>query len=63
MTIAKFALLACTALAGTAARAEEDRPGERSEIVVTGALGESMAGTKTDTSLVETPQPVTVARS
>lgn len=60
MTIAKFALLACTALAGTAARAEEDRPGERSEIVVTGALGESMAGTKTDTSLVETPQPVTV---
>lgn len=62
MNFAKFALLACTALGPTAAYADEVDEGasERSEIVVTGARSESIAGTKTETPLIETPQPITI---
>lgn len=62
MNFAKFALLACTALGSTVAYADEVDEGasERSEIVVTGARSESMSGTKTETPLIETPQPITI---
>lgn len=53
MHFTRVALLACTALAGTNAWADE--AGDESEIVVSG-----YAGTKTDTALVELPQPVKV---
>ncbi len=58
MKFAKFALLACTALAGAPAWAEEagaDAGTDGDAIVVTGHTG-----TKTDTALVELPQPVKV---
>ncbi|WP_188055527.1 TonB-dependent siderophore receptor [Sphingosinithalassobacter sp. CS137] len=57
-----FAALACTALTTVPAAAQEARessPGTRSEIVVIGAA-EASAGTKTDTPLVETPQPISI---
>ena len=54
-------LLACTILVSVPAFAEEpDAIGARSDIVVTGALQSSGAATKTDTPIIETPQPVTI---
>lgn len=58
MTVARFTLLVCTALASGQVQAEEAAPTEekaRDQIVVTG-----YAGTKTDTALAELPQPIKV---
>jgi len=51
--------LAFVALYSTNALAEEVTESS-DQIVVTGALQETSAGTKTDTPLIETPQPITV---
>lgn len=58
MTAARFTLLVCTALAGGQALADEAAStGEepQDQIVVTG-----YAGTKTDTALMELPQPIKI---
>lgn len=61
MKFARSALLTCTALASVPALAEEpDTIRTRNDIIVTGALQSSGASTKTDTPVVETPQPVTI---
>lgn len=62
MKLVKFALLACSALTAFPALAQETPSDERerSEIVVVGAQQINSAGTKTDTPLTETPQPVTI---
>lgn len=63
MTFARSVLLSCTILASTPALADDSDAGgavARDDIVVTGALQVSGAATKTDTPLVETPQPITV---
>lgn len=62
MKFAKLALLACSALGSSLVHAGEIDEAEsaKSEIIVTGARSESMAGTKTDVPLIETPQPITV---
>lgn len=62
MKITKAALLACTLLSAAPAWAEDDAAddAERRDIVVTGARAPSQAGTKTDTPILETPQPITV---
>ena len=64
MTIARFSLLACTALAGFPALAQtpEEAVAERDSIIVTAARQSSGAGTKTDTPLIETPQPITIVK-
>jgi iron complex outermembrane receptor protein len=65
MKFAKTALLACTMFTAFPACAEDGADAEtpRSDIIVTGAREVSMAGTKTDTPLIETPQPVTIVSS
>ncbi|WP_338447272.1 TonB-dependent siderophore receptor [Pelagerythrobacter marensis] len=65
MRIVRFSLLCATALASTPALAEtaEDTAFDAAEprqIVVTGAREESSTATKTDTPIIETPQPITV---
>lgn len=61
MTLARSALLACTAMISFPALAEEvETEGARDDIVVTGALQASGAATKTDTPAIHTPQPVTI---
>ncbi|WP_374525022.1 TonB-dependent siderophore receptor [Sphingopyxis sp.] len=58
MTTARFTLLICTALASGPALAEEAESADaptQDQIVVTG-----YAGTKTDTALMELPQPIKV---
>lgn len=65
----RLALLASAALAplgslqahaAEAVEAEADSATGRDTIIVTGALQPASAGTKTDTPIIETPQPVTV---
>jgi iron complex outermembrane receptor protein len=53
-------ILALGASLTSAARAEDAEAGERPDIVVTGARSLATAGTKTDTPLIETPQPITI---
>lgn len=62
MKVTKLALLACSALAAAPmhAFAADDQAGRRTDIVVTAAKETSKAGTKTDTPLIETPQPISV---
>src|SRR5688572_4387891 len=62
MRFAKCFLLACTALSAAPALAEDADDAER-EIVVTGAVLESGAATKTNTPAIQVPQPVTVIPS
>lgn len=56
----KSLLLACTALTCTPALAEDAADESRAEILVTGELTRSGGATKTDTPVLEVPQPVTV---
>lgn len=60
----KLAILAgAMTIAGAAPAWAEDRPDQASdkeEIVVTGALETPVAGTKTATPLIETPQPIAI---
>ncbi|AKM06143.1 TonB-dependent siderophore receptor [Pelagerythrobacter marensis] len=65
MRFVRFPLLCATALASTPAFAEAAADAafdaaEPRQIVVTGARGESSTATKTDTPIIETPQPITV---
>lgn len=60
----KLTLLACSILAGPQLHAEEaEETTARSDIIVTGAKELSSAGTKTDTPLIQTPQPITVVKA
>ena len=60
MNRVKSVLLACTALSAAPALADDAAEEVGDAIVVTGALLESGAATKTDTPAIEVPQPVTV---
>lgn len=62
MTFAKLALLIGTCLGSTTALAQtpEAEGAPADSIVVTGARQTSSAGTKTDTPLIETPQPISI---
>ncbi|EJL34894.1 TonB-dependent siderophore receptor [Novosphingobium sp. AP12] len=51
--------LALAAINASPAWAEDDKD-DTDPIVVTGALEKTSAGTKTDTPLIETPQPITI---
>lgn len=59
---AAFAGVALVALWSNVARADEAAPAddEDDRIIVTGLVTQSFAGTKTDTPLIETPQPITI---
>lgn len=57
---ASIALVASMTQPAFAADAAEADAGERSTIIVTGARASAGSGTKTDTPITETPQPVTV---
>jgi len=59
ITLALFAQSAAHAAEGSDAAAETARRGDDS-IVVTATRTEKFAGTKTETALIETPQPITV---
>jgi iron complex outermembrane receptor protein len=65
MNFTKTALLACTMLTATPVLAEDEAAldVDRDAIIVTGAREVSMAGTKTDTPLIETPQPISIVRA
>lgn len=63
MKLSKAILLGCTIMASGPALAEAPdaaAAAARNDIIVTGALQASGAATKTDTPVVETPQPVTI---
>ncbi len=60
------AVLAMAVAAGAPAHAAADEASatdSRDEIIVTGAQGRSSAGTKTDTPLIQTPQPITIVHA
>ena len=59
MRVLKIALLACSAL-GAAPVVAQERLEDIERIVVTGALTGGGAATKTDTPVLEVPQPVTI---
>lgn len=59
MKILKTAFLASTMMAAVPAWADEAEDAGRRDIIVTAKL-ESIAGTKTDTPVIEVPQPITV---
>ena len=58
--VAAVALSAAVARAEDAADASPARDGEVNAVIVTAARNEKFAGTKTETPLIETPQPLTV---
>jgi iron complex outermembrane receptor protein len=65
MRYVRATLLCATALVGQPVLAAESAAAESAEqqqrvIVVTGARGEATTSTKTDTPVIETPQPITV---
>lgn len=61
MHTVRVSILCATALAACPAMAEESGEGmEQPTILVTGARSESSTSTKTDTPIIETPQPITV---
>ncbi|MGF7146745.1 iron complex outermembrane receptor protein [Sphingomonas zeicaulis] len=59
---AALAGVALSMLWSNVARAQEPAPADEEDdrIIVTGLVTQSYAGTKTDTPLIETPQPITV---
>nr|WP_156841472.1 TonB-dependent siderophore receptor [Novosphingobium aquimarinum] len=59
MRFVRLVLLAGTALATSPVLADEDADARR-DIIVTGELEQSTASMKTDTPIIEVPQPVTV---
>ncbi|HEX7855837.1 MAG TPA: TonB-dependent siderophore receptor [Sphingobium sp.] len=68
MKAAKLALFLCTAMTAAPVLAQQapDAAAEgadRSDIIVTAARQSSGAGTKTDTPLIETPQPISIINS
>jgi len=61
MRFLKTAILCASALAPLPAMAEGgEADGDQRTIIVTGALEEGSTATKTDTPIIETPQPITV---
>ena len=62
MQLLKFSILSATMLAPVAALANENavEAEQPRDIVVSGAKQESASATKTDTPLIEVPQPVTI---
>lgn len=64
MKFVRIGMLCCSALTAmataTAALAEEDAENSRREIVVIAQQQQAGAGTKTDTPIVQVPQPITV---
>ncbi len=61
MRLLKSAILCASALSPLPAlAASEDADAEQRTIIVTGALEDGFTATKTDTPIIETPQPITV---